>query len=112
MTKLPLRMTKFPRLLALALAAGLTMTLGGCVSAKDRAMRNSQPYQAGYADGCAAATGQGASYREGPKRNEEAFQTNTAYRAGWNSGYSVCRSNMHGPGYDPMHPIQDPSPGH
>jgi hypothetical protein len=88
------------------------MSLSGCVSAKDRAMRDSQPYRAGYADGCAAVTGQGASFREGPLRNEEAFQTNAAYRAGWNAGYSVCRRNMHGPGYDPMHPIQDPDPGH
>lgn len=101
-------MKKASAFLALAMAA----TLVGCMSAQDRAMRNSQPYRAGYSDGCAAATDAGASYRYGPVRNEEAMRTNKAYRAGWNSGYASCRRTIQTPGSEPGSPIPEPSPGH
>jgi hypothetical protein len=89
-------------------AAGL---LSACAGPSD-AVRNSQPYQLGYSDGCAAATAAGASYRYGPVKNEEAFHSNDAYRAGWNTGYSACRQGIQMPGSDPTHPIPEPNPGH
>ena len=75
-------------------------------------MRNSQPYQVGYSDGCAAANAAGASFRYGPVRNKEAFRTNKAYRAGWNTGYSACRQPMQRQNTNPMNPIPEPIPGH
>ena len=82
------------------------------MSAHDRTIRNSQPYQVGYSEGCAAATSAGASYRHEPVRNEEAMRTNEAYRAGWNTGYSACRRTIQTPGSEPGHPIPEPSPGY
>ena len=101
-------MNKAAALLAMALAAALT----GCTSAQERAMQNSQPYRAGYSDGCLAATNAGASYRHGPVQNEEAFNSIPAYRAGWKSGYSSCRRTVRAPGAESGNPIPDPSPGH
>ena len=95
--------------------AGLAATLAACglfPSKQDRAIRNSQPYQVGYADGCAAANAAGASFRDGPVRNEEAFRDNAVYRAGWNTGYASCRQPMNRADSDPMNPIPQPNPGH
>lgn len=100
-------MTRLSRFLALAVAAA---TLGACAGPSAR-IRNSQPYRAGYSDGCAAANAAGSSYRHGPVQNEDAFRTNDAYRSGWNMGYSACRRALTTPGSDPTHPIPEYSPG-
>ena len=66
--------------------------MAGCESAADRAMRNSPDFKAGYSDGCASAGTQGANPRDtAPERDEEAFRTNQAYRAGWRTGFNACR---------------------
>ena len=90
----------------------LALALAGCALGQDRAVRNSQPYKVGYADGCAAATSAGSSYRHGPVTNEDAFRHNDAYRAGWNTGYSACRRTGNMPGTEPGQPVPEPSPGH
>lgn len=92
--------------LVLILATSLT----GCISAKDRALRNSQPYRVGYSDGCLAAGNSDLSYRSNSGRNEEAYNSNAAYRAGWKAGFSYCRHAAGGPGSDNGNPIPDPSP--
>ena len=70
--------------------------LAGCAlfeSKAERAQRNSPDYKAGYTDGCATASAQnGANPREsGMMRDEDAFRSNDAYRAGWRTGYNGCR---------------------
>ena len=95
---------------ALAITAAAA-ALAGCAG-PSAAVRNSQPYQVGYSDGCAAANAAGSSYRYGPVRNEDAFRSNKAYRAGWNTGYSACRRTITTPGSDPRNPIPEISPGH
>lgn len=98
-----------------ALALCLALMLCGCSLAtmrQDRAIRDSQPYRAGYSAGCAAANAAGSSYRYGPVRDEQAFRNNDVYRAGWNNGYSACRRTISPPGSEPGQPIPEPSPGH
>jgi hypothetical protein len=65
------------------------LPLAACTSA---ALRKSPDFKAGYSDGCASASMQGANKREsGFSRDESAYQSNKAYRAGWGSGFGACR---------------------
>jgi len=86
----------------------LCALLAGCVlfpSAHDKAVRKSPSFQAGYSDGCAAATAQGSNYREGPYRDEALYKSDQTYRAGWANGYQTCRSepgNGAPPGTNPI----------
>lgn len=48
-------------------------------------------YKAGHSDGCWSATSQVPGDPTTITRNEEAFKSNEAYRAGWKAGYSACR---------------------
>jgi hypothetical protein len=81
------------RLLPLLLAA---LTLSACglfVSSEDRALKKDPNYQVGYGDGCASANAQNTDYRRGDgNRDEQLFNTSKAYRSGWHSGFSACRS--------------------
>ena len=98
-----------------ALVPFFAIALAGCAlvpSNRDRAIRHTQAYKAGYSAGCAAANAAGSSYRYGPVKDEDAFRNNEIYRAGWNTGYSACRRTFSPPGSDPGHPIPEPSPGH
>lgn len=94
---------------ALALAA----VLSACATPEDQAVRNDPNFQAGYSAGCSAAVDQGASYREGPKRDENLYENDVAYRRGWGSGYASCRRTMTPSGTEPSsNPVPSPSPGH
>jgi hypothetical protein len=69
--------------------------LGGCMSPRDRAMRQDPAYQAGYSDGCATASARGTDYRDGGRvRDEQLYATSKPYRAGWSSGYSICNNQF------------------
>jgi len=71
----------------------LALSLSGCESAADRALRNSPDFKAGYSDGCSSAGTRGANPRDSSlTRDEEAFRANQAYRAGWGTGLNACRS--------------------
>lgn len=95
-----------PRLAGLA----ALLTLLGCASASDRALRNSPDFKAGYSDGCASAGSQGANVRtNGVVRDEEAYRSNRAYHAGWGTGFNTCRSYQPG-GNMPPPPGQGPVP--
>lgn len=99
------------------LAIAAAMTLASCAlfpSAHDRAIRRTPNFKAGYNDGCAAANAAGASYRYGPVRDEDLFRRDDTYRAGWNTGYSTCRSTVSPSGAEPGHgmSLPEPSPGH
>lgn len=95
-----------PRLAALA----LLLALPGCASRADRAMRNSPDFKAGYSDGCASASTQGANKRASDLvRDEAAYRTNRAYHAGWGTGFNACRSYQPS-GNMPPPPGQGPIP--
>ena len=98
--------------LVLLLLAGLA--LSGCQSAADRVMRSSPDYKAGYSDGCTSAGSRGANMRDsGRVRDEQAYQTDRAYSAGWDTGFNTCRgyqSPAGGPPLPGQGPIPDPNP--
>ena len=99
--------------LAAAGLAGLLM-LCGCESAADRALRNSPDFKAGYSDGCSSAGTRGANPREDSVvRDEEAYRSNKAYRAGWGTGFNGCGASQPA-GSMPLPPgqgpIADPNP--
>ncbi len=91
------------------------LSLAGCgilfPSAKDRAAKNTPGFKSGYSDGCASATVQDTNYRNDTVRDEESYRSDKNYRAGWNSGFTNCRTNrthMPAPG---VGPIPDNNPG-
>jgi hypothetical protein len=67
----------------------LCLPLLGCASSAES---RSPDFKAGYSDGCASANLQGADKRDSSlTRDDAAYQTNKAYRAGWGSGLGACR---------------------
>src|ERR1700748_3712877 len=75
-----------------ALALISSLSLGGCESAQERALKNSPDFKAGYSDGCASAGTQGANPRDTSlSRDEESYRSNKAYRSGWGRGLNACR---------------------
>jgi hypothetical protein len=81
-----------------AVLAAALFLLGGCglfESPADRAMQKTPNYKAGYADGCASADAQGTDMRHGNEvRDDSLFDSDKAYRAGWHTGFSACRSTV------------------
>ncbi|WP_339832238.1 hypothetical protein [uncultured Parvibaculum sp.] len=55
-------------------------------------------YKAGRADGCWTATSRVPGDPSTVTRNEEAYKSDEAYRAGWNAGYNACRIRDEGSG--------------
>jgi hypothetical protein len=104
-------MTTFASRAAAFLLLGLA--LSGCESAADRTMKNSPDYKAGYSDGCASAAGPGANMRDtGRVRDDQAYQGNRAYGAGWDTGFHACGVSRSSGGMPPMPgqgPIPDPT---
>lgn len=91
--------------IALIFAAALSSCAG-----ENANMRNDPDFQAGYAAGCAAATTAGADYRRGPRKDEDLYANSEAYRHGWGTGYSSCRTpGSPEPGGSP---VPSPNPGH
>lgn len=73
----------------------LLFLLSACglfASPQQRAEAKTPNYRAGYDDGCAAASTEGANPREKAYRDEALFNTNHAYHAGWVSGFATCRN--------------------
>lgn len=83
------------------------LLLAGCASPAERALRKSPDFQAGYSDGCASASLQGANARDTSlTRDEDAYASNKAYHSGWGEGFGACRamSAPQGPGGMAMPP--------
>jgi hypothetical protein len=95
-----------------ALFAALAL-LAGCESTADRALKKSPDFKAGYSDGCASASDQGANMRDtGMVRDEAAYQGNKAYRTGWGTGFNACHVYQGGGAMPPpsgQGPIRDPT---
>jgi hypothetical protein len=92
------------------------LLLAGCTlfeSPAERARRNSPDFKAGYRDGCATATSQGADPRSDDRvRDDDAYRTNPAYHSGWGTGLNACRPYQQGGPLPPDRgPIADPTPG-
>jgi hypothetical protein len=103
------RLVVFLMLLPLA-ACGLF------ISKQERALRRSPDYKAGYQDGCNSAWSPDANKRRDDTtvRDDQLYQSNKAYRTGWNTGLNACR-NTGGSSGVPQGPptggpIPDPSP--
>jgi hypothetical protein len=99
--------------LRIAILTLACLSLAGCgilfPSARARAERNTPSFQSGYSDGCASASAQSANRREDMVRDEDAYQNDRVYRAGWASGFYNCRtSETRAPNQDP---IPDNNPG-
>jgi hypothetical protein len=68
------------------------LVLAACASPADRAMRKSPDFKAGYSDGCASASLQGANARDNSlTRDDDAYGSNKAYHSGWGEGLGACR---------------------
>jgi hypothetical protein len=97
------------------LAVSTAILLCSCAlfpNARDRAIRKTPAYQAGYTDGCAAANAEAASFRDKTPRDEAMAKADPAYRGGWNTGFSSCRTMRNPSNGNFNNPIPDPSPGH
>jgi hypothetical protein len=98
----------------MAVMAATALSVSGCiffVSPRDRAIRHSPSFQAGYDDGCTAATEAGASYFHSPEP-DPAYKNDKVYHGGWNNGFSTCRRTFNPPGSTLGNPIPEPNPGH
>ena len=70
----------------------LMLLLPACTSAADRVLQRSPDFKAGYSDGCASVSLEGANRRESSfTRDADAYRTNPAYRRGWGEGFGACR---------------------
>jgi predicted small lipoprotein YifL len=99
--------------LRLAILIVTALSLAGCgilfPSARMRAEKDTPSFKNGYSDGCASAAAQSANRRQDFVRDEEAYQSDRVYRAGWASGFYNCRTGgTRSPGQGP---IPDNGPG-
>ena len=98
----------------------MILPLAGCAlfeSKKTRALRRSPDYRAGYQDGCNSAWSPDADKRRDDTivRDDKQYESNRAYRVGWNRGLNACRSTGYSggdlPGTVPNGPVPDMNPG-
>lgn len=98
----------------------LLVCLAGCglfESREMRTLRKSPDYRAGYQDGCNSGWAPDADKRHDDTivRDDKQYQSNRAYRLGWNRGLNACRSTGYSggalPGTVPSGPIPDMNPG-
>ena len=97
----------------------LILPLAACMTSRERSLRKSPDYRAGYQDGCNSAAPPGANKRADNDivRDDASYKTNAAYHLGWNKGLGACRAAENGGrGADPnaspnAGPIPDLNPG-
>lgn len=91
----------------------LAWALAGCAvfdSADQRALRNNPSFKAGYEDGCAAASAEGADLRDRPVLDKSLYGSDDTYRAGWSNGLQTCRRTTVPAGAMPgINPASNPS---
>jgi hypothetical protein len=101
------------RFLAVILLA--SPLLAGCIffeGSISRQMERSPSFKSGYSDGCSTVSSSSANYREEQKvyKDESAYKTDKAYRAGWSAGYVGCRPDLGQTEQPRSGPIADPYP--
>lgn len=77
------------RRLALPALLVLAVALAGCGLGRSE-FEDEPDYKAGHSDGCWTATSQVPGDPSTVTRNEEAWNSSEAYRAGWKAGYNAC----------------------
>ena len=91
----------------------LSLPLASCVilgTKADRKVQASPSFHAGYDDGCASATNEGANMRRGDVvRDDALYESDGAYRAGWANGHAAC--SRLAPTGQSRGPLSDPIPG-
>ena len=93
---------RFPLIVAV-----LTLALAGCgLGVSEHA--DDPNYKAGRSDGCWSATSRVPGDPTTITRNEEAYKTIEAYRAGWNAG-CACRIRDDSGGMGMPHPAAAPA---
>jgi hypothetical protein len=83
------------------------LLLAACAGGNSR----SPDFKAGYSDGCASASLEGANKRaDSTTRDEAAYRTNKDYRSGWGQGFGSCRAMQmpSSPGAGPFGAAQTP----
>ncbi|MGN6514228.1 MAG: hypothetical protein ACTHLR_00125 [Rhizomicrobium sp.] len=98
---------------SIAFVVVAALSLGGCMvfgGPRDRALRHTPDFRAGYSDGCAAATAQSANPRD---RTDSLAGEPSTYRRGYASGYQSCRRGTLAPGSVPSTGLGNnvPTPG-
>ncbi|HEX3665689.1 MAG TPA: hypothetical protein VHU23_10705 [Rhizomicrobium sp.] len=87
------------------------LMLAACAGG-DPALRKNPSFQAGYEDGCEAATDQGADLRDRTIGDKQLLKSDKAYKAGYNNGLQMCRRTNNGIGTMPgVNPPLVPGPG-
>ena len=97
----------------------IVLPLSACglfLSKQERALRRSPDYKVGYQDGCSSAWSPDANKRHDDNivRDDQMYQNNKAYHAGWNTGLNACRvTSYSGRDAGPSNsgPIPDQNPG-
>ena len=70
------------------------LLLGACSTEIDPALQKEPTFVQGYSDGCATANTGVSDFKNALKRNDDLYDQDKAYKAGWNDGYSSCGGNM------------------
>ena len=65
------------------------LAIAGCAGANSE-LRNEPNYGLGYNDGCSTANGRVSGFDKTVRRNENLYQSDRGYRAGWKDGYGSC----------------------
>jgi hypothetical protein len=66
------------------------VALAGCATA-DLELAEEPGYAKGYGDGCSTAQEEDKSFSTKRYRDEESFDSDRGYRAGWRQGYQQCK---------------------
>ena len=77
------------RLLTLAAATTGALALSACASWGEAA--DGPFFQAGVTDGCRTAESRNASFSTEVYKDEQLFDVEESYRAGWRSGFAQCQ---------------------
>ena len=64
--------------------------LWSCATEIDPELQKEPTFHLGYGDGCATANKGVSDFKDAVKRNDDLYDQDEAYKAGWNDGYSAC----------------------
>ncbi len=84
-------MNKYWSLGAAAKFMGLVAALAvaGCAGTNSE-LRNEPNYGLGYNDGCSTANGRVSGFDKTVRRNENLYESDRGYSAGWKDGFASC----------------------
>lgn len=83
-----------PTLRLFLLTLPLALVLGACTSSSP--FKGEPNYKLGYSDGCWTGTSMVPGDKSTITRDDVAYGSDEAYRAGWKKGYSACKVRQNG----------------